>query len=55
MRLVCLVANFILSCLKMVSSNVGAAKLQAVTDLVNKLSDDIEKISLLPKGIASIH
>ncbi|KAG6014719.1 hypothetical protein E4U54_004945 [Claviceps lovelessii] len=33
----------------MVSSNVGAAKLQAVTDLVNKLSDDIEKISLLPK------
>ncbi|KAG5934047.1 hypothetical protein E4U53_000783 [Claviceps sorghi] len=27
----------------------GLAKLQAVTDLVNKLSDDVEKISLLPK------
>ncbi|QUC23705.1 uncharacterized protein UV8b_07946 [Ustilaginoidea virens] len=27
----------------------GPAKLQAVTDLVNKLSDDLENISLLPK------
>ncbi|KAK2606387.1 hypothetical protein QQS21_003206 [Conoideocrella luteorostrata] len=27
----------------------GPAKLQAVTDLVNKLSDDLERISLLPK------
>ncbi|KAG6006335.1 hypothetical protein E4U21_007138 [Claviceps maximensis] len=27
----------------------GLAKLQAVTDLINKLSDDVEKISLLPK------
>lgn len=31
------------------------AKFKAVTDLVNKLSDDVENISLLPKGILSIH
>lgn len=29
---------------------VTLAKLQAVADLVNKLSDDLENISLLPKG-----